>query len=88
MKDLTMWSKNSPLHNDWYNFAVELVGKNNAENIQCTHFGGGNRLALQRMLTLWYNSTIDYSWQMIIDALTDMEEACVIESIRRECQIN
>ena len=86
MMHLTMWSKNSPLRNDWYNFAVELVGKGSAENIHHKHTGGGNHLALKRMLVFWDKSTTDLSWQVIVDALKEMDEPQVIESIKKECQ--
>ena len=87
MKDLQKWSKKSPLANgiSWYNFAVELVGMNDAEKIRANHFGGGNHSCLQRMLLVWYDSTTDHSWQMIIDALTDMDKLSVVESIEKEC---
>ena len=87
MKHITRWSKHSPLHNDWYNFAIELVGKSNANNIEATHNGGGSHSCLQRVLVTWYDSTTNHSWQMIVDALRQMDETCVIESIEKECQM-
>ena len=85
MNHLQSWSQNSPLRAGWYNFAVELVGIIKADNIKADHFGGGCHSALQRMLVAWYNSTTDHSWQVIIDALTNMDELSVIEAIEKEC---
>ena len=88
MANITRWSRNSILHTSWYNFAVDLVGKSSADTIWATYFGGGSHSALQRMLTLWFNSTNDRSWKMIIDALKQMNEYRVIESIEDECQLS
>ena len=85
MKLLQRWSKNSILRTSWYNFAVELVGAVEARVIKATHFGGGNHSCLQEMLVRWYDSTKDHSWQMIINALTEMNEFRVIESIEKHC---
>ena len=85
MRDLQKWSKDSPLRASWYNFSVDLVNKINTEVIRAKYFGGGCHSCLQRMLTVWYDSTTDHSWQMIIDALTDMEKISVVESIEKEC---
>ena len=40
------------------------------------------------MLKVWYDSTIDPSWQMIIHALEEMEETRVIKSIKEECLVS
>ena len=85
MSHLQSWSQNSPLRAGWYNFAVELVGKNDAEVIRADHFGGGCHSALQSMLVAWYDSTTDHSWQVIIDALTNMNQLSVIEAIENDC---
>ena len=85
MKDLQKWSKNSPLRVSWFNFAADLVSKINAEVIRAKYFGGGCHSCLQRMLLVWYNSNTDHSWEVIIDALTDMEKLSVVESIKKEC---
>ena len=82
MKYITRWSKHSPLRTCWYNFAVELVGKSNADIIKATH----SHSCLQRVLVTWYESTTNHSWQIIVDALTQMDETRVIESIKEECQ--
>ena len=85
LKDLQRWSRDSPLRTSWYNFAVDLVGMRKAEDIRTTHFGGGSHSCLQRMLVTWYDySTNDHSWQMIIDALTEMDQFRVIESIEED----
>ena len=86
MNQLNSWSKDSPLRIHWYNFAVELVGKENSEIIRATYVGGGTETCLQRILIVWYYSIKDHSWQMIVDALKQMEEWRVIESITDECQ--
>ena len=86
MKYITRWSKYSPLRTCWYNFAVELVGKSNADIIKATHYGGGSHSCLQTVLIIWYESTTNHSWQIIIDALRQMDETRVIESIKEECQ--
>ena len=89
MKHLMRWSKDSPLRTGWYNFAVELLGKNEAESIRSAHYGGGNHSCLQRMLVAWHNSTTGHSWQMIIDALKEIKEATfVIDDIKAECQMS
>ena len=85
MKYLQRWSKDSPLRTSWYNFAVELVGKSKTEIIRATHFGGGDHSCLQRMLVTWYDSSIDHSWQVIVDALKEMDESCVVKSIESNC---
>lgn len=89
MDHLTTWSKKSPLCiNDWYWFAVKLVEEDNAKIIERKHFGGGNRLALQKMLTFWWDNTDDRSWEKIVDALKKLEGTMdIIESIEEECQI-
>ena len=86
-KHINRWYKNSVLRTSWYNFAVELVGKNDAEIIRAKYFGGGNHSCLQRMLVAWYDATVDHSWQMIVDALKEMDEIQVIESIEDNCQV-
>ena len=88
MKHITRWSKNSSLRTCWYNFAVELVGKSNADIIEKNYFGGGSHSCLQRVLMTWYDSTTNHSWQTIIDALRQMDETRVIESIENECLIS
>ena len=87
MQHLQRWLRDSPLRPNWYNFAVELVGKANTEVIRAKYFQGGNHACLQRMLINWYDSTTstDRSWQVIIDALTEMDEFPVIESIEKDC---
>ena len=87
MKDLQKWSKKSPLRTSWYNFAVDLLDEAKARVIKSTYFGGGNHSCLQGMLGEWYNSTSYHSWQMIVDALEEMEEDRVIESIEKDCLI-
>ena len=86
MKYIIRWSKHSPLRTDWYKFAVELVGKSNADTIKATYYGGGSDSCLQRVLKTWYESTTNHSWQIIIGALRQMDEIHVIESIEKECQ--
>ena len=86
MKYINRWSKDSILRTSWYNFAVELVGKSSADIISATHFGGGSHSCLQRMLATWYESTVNHSWQMIVDALKEMDETRVIESIEECCK--
>ena len=85
-RHINRWYRDSVLRTSWYNFAVELVGKNDAEIIRTTYFGGGNHSCLQRMLVAWYDSTADHSWQMIVDALQEMKEIRVIESVEKHCQ--
>ena len=85
MKDLQRWSRNSPLRTSWYNFAADLVGEAKARVIHARYYGGGTHSCLQRLLDVWYRSTIDHSWQMIIDALTEMDKFPVIESIEKYC---
>ena len=86
MKYINRWSKDSILRTSWYNFAVELVGKSTADIISATYFGGGSHSCLQRMLSTWYDATVDHSWQMIVDALNEMDEIRVIESIEDNCK--
>ena len=86
MKYINRWSKDSILRTSWCNFAVELVGKSNADIIRATYFGGGVHSCLQSMLSTWYESTVDHSWQMIVDALNEMDEVRVIESIEDNCR--
>ena len=83
---LQQWSKNSQLRTNgkWHNFAVEVIGKVNADSIESDRFGGGNQSCLQSMLRIWYDSTTDHSWQKIIDALTKMKEFRLIESIEEQ----
>ena len=86
-----MWSKVSPLRNNWYDFAVKLVGTRDADLIKFTHCEGGYNLALQRTINIWYKSTTDHSWQMIVDALEQIDDTDVtifiIKSIKKECLI-
>ena len=84
---LQRWSENSPLRigHGWYNFAVDLVGKQKADIIKGTCSGGGTHECLQNMLNVWHNSTTDHSWQTIINALTEIEAFRVIDSIEDEC---
>ena len=86
MKYINRWSKGSILRTSWYNFAVELVGKSTANIISATYFGGGTHSCLQRMLSTWYESTFDRSWQMIVEALEEMKKIRVIESIEKHCK--
>ena len=86
MRHLSKWCKDSSL-TDWYEFAVELVGENDAKSIEAKHCGGGYHFALQEMLKAWYDSTVDHSWQMIIEALDGQKWIAVIESIEEECKI-
>ena len=37
------------------------------------------------MLGLWFDSTPGHNWQMIIDALTEMDKTTVIETIEGQC---
>ena len=86
MKLLQRWSKDSQIRTKWYNFAVDLVGKAKTEIIRATYFGGGDHSCLQRMLVTWYDSSTDHRWKVIVDALKEMDESRVIESIENHCQ--
>ena len=92
MENLTIWSKYTPLRINWYNFAVELVGKREADFIGFTHLGGGCYVALQKALTTWFESTTDHSWQMIVDVLEQMDDTevteFIIKSIKEKCLIS
>ena len=85
VQDLQRWSANSPLCVKWYGFAVDLVGQQQANIIKGTCSGGGAHQCLQDMLNVWHQSTTDHSWQTIINALTEIEEFRVIDSIEDEC---
>ena len=85
MRHLSKWCKDSSL-TDWYEFAVRLVGESDAKNIEAKHCGGGDSLALQEMLKVWYESTVDCSWQTIINALKELKRNDVIESIENKCK--
>ena len=88
MRDLQQWSRDSPLRNDWYDFAAdhEVIGKTKADNIQSQFSGGGNSSCLQKVLKLWFDSTpeSDHNWQVINDALEGMGERRVIEAIEEK----
>lgn len=80
------WCKQSSLRSEWYGFATELVGKNEADAINRNHGGGGNKECLEKLLGIWYNSTINHSWAIIVDALDEMSaDQRVIERIKSEC---
>ena len=63
------------------------MGENQADPIH-TKYENSSHNCLQEMLKVWYESTTDPSWQMIIDALEKMKETRVIESIKEECLIS
>ena len=88
MLHLNNWSHRSILRISWYNFAVELVGMSYTNTIRAKYFGGGRHACLQRVLVTWYDSTTDHSWQIIVDALKEMEQFRVIECIENECLIS
>ena len=85
MEHLQRWSANTPLCIDWYNFAVDLLGNQEANMIRATNAGGGVRQCLQDMLNVWFNSTTDRNWQVITNALTEIKAFPVIDSIEDEC---
>ena len=85
MEHLQRWSAKTPLCIDWYNFAVDLLDKQKADIIKATNAGGGIRECLQKMLHVWYDSTTDHNWQVITNALTEIEAYPVIDSIEDEC---
>ena len=65
------------------------MGEKNAEIIEHKYFGGnGSRWALQIMLQLWHDYARNRSWQMIIDALKEMDKPKVIKSIEKEYRIS
>jgi len=74
MKQIQRWYKGSPLCTNWYNFAVDLLGKSKADIIKSTYGRSGSHECLQKVLGLWFDSTPGHNWQMIIDALTEMEK--------------
>ena len=86
-KHLQRWSAKSPLCSGrkWYKFAVDLVGEQEADIIEGTCFGGGTHECLQKMLGVWHQSSTDCSWQVITNALTEIKEFRVIDSIEDEC---
>ena len=84
-KHLMRWSRNSQLSTNWFNFAVELIDRNKIEIIRTAHFGGGDHACLERLLSTWWDTTIDHDWQTIVDALKKMNETRVIESIEEKC---
>ena len=84
MADLQRWALDSPLCTDWYNFAVELVGKQKAGIIKYECSGGGCNECLQKMLTFWHDSSTDHSWEVITAALKEIEAVRVIETIEDE----
>ena len=81
------WARKSPLRVDWYEMAVELIGKNEADAIQANHGGGGNKECLRKVLSKWWNSTkaVDCHWQTIYDALMEVEQVRVAENIIDKC---
>ena len=86
-KDLQRWSAKSPLYvgHQWYGFAVDLVGEQEANITMGSYSGGGTHECLQNMLNVWNQSTTDHSWQTIINALTEIKKFRVIDSIEDEC---
>ena len=80
------WARKSPLRTNWHGFANKLLGPNEAEALKRTLEGGGNKECLETLLGKWYNTTVNHSWQMIVDALTEMPSAKkVLEKIKKEC---
>ena len=72
---------------DWYGVAVELVGNSEANAIQTNHSGGGNKECLRKTLNKWWGTTIaaNRSWQVIVDALEDIDAVRVAEDITDKC---
>lgn len=95
LRDLLSWSELSPLRNylKWYDFAVDLLGVNTADNIKSRYFGGGDHACMQDMLRKWLscNKSADCTWEHVIDALKKMDTENppmkVIEAIEDECII-
>ena len=85
------WTKQSPLRTgNWYGFAVELIGHNEANAIQANHGRGGNEECLRMLLNKWWNHTIeaDRSWQFIVDTLEKVGGCVlVIQAITDNCSI-
>ena len=83
------WCKQSSLRSEnWYGFATELLNQYEADAIKQNHSGGGNKKCLEDLLGKWYRSTINHSWQVIVDALSAMSEAQeVLERIKEECVV-
>jgi len=82
------WSKQSSLRSDWYGFSTQLLDKNEADAIKRNLGGGGNKECLEKLLGTWYNSTINHSWQTIIDALNEIGGyQPVIEEITSQCAV-
>ena len=85
LRHLQRWSKNSTLRTSWYNFSVELIGMNKTDDIKEKHYGGGSHSCLQRVLSTWLTSTPDHDWQIIIDALEELDEFSLIQAIENYC---
>lgn len=85
--EFSKWAKDSPLRSNWYIMAVELVGNAEANAIQANHSGGGNKECLLKLLSKWWNTTTaaNRNWQVIVDALKEIEAIKVIEDITDKC---
>jgi len=80
------WCKQSSLRSEWYGFSIQLLGKNEADAIKCNLGGGGNKECLEKLLGIWYNSTITHNWVIIVDALDEMlADKRVIDRIKSKC---
>ena len=81
------WAKESPLRVNWYEMAVELVSKNEADTILANHTGGGNKQCLRMLLNKWWNRTTaaDRHWQAIYDVLLKIEQIPVADNILDKC---
>ena len=86
MKHLQRWSKNSILRIDWENFAMELIGDTKTRIIKASHFMGGDHACLRELLSTWWDSTTeqDHSWQVIVDALKEIDKTKVIKDIEKD----
>ena len=86
------WTKQSPLRaDDWYGFAVELIGHIEASAILAKHGRGGNKACLRMLLSKWFSRTYeaDRNWQFIVDCLEKIGGCVpVIEAITDNCLIH
>ena len=75
MDHVIKWCRVSACRSEWYDFACELLPRQEARAIESNLRGNGTKACLRKVLERWMNITPNCTWGMIVDALAQLPDA-------------
>ena len=79
MSDVLKWCRVSTCRSNWYKFACALLPREEVRAIQSNLKGKGINECLRRVVDKWMDLTPNPSWDMIVNALTQLPDATEVK---------